>query len=575
MMCLKLEEYIQHDNQSVSDLLKPHVVDEKPVIHIFGNVSNPDGENNAPTRKSKRHTLSDVNLGSVKERAIIQREHEIGGHSTQSIEVAGSTEPAITTATPRRSSTRAKRRSMTLANSVYVLYGVKGDLYGAKEDRKSSDEIFSIRTECSKKAPKRRRRNEKLDCNASFDAMEAKNYTLDVTVTTSSVATKIDVDSTINQKGASSEKTKVMSVPSAIMSTSFSASTDDSLKVSIPLQPPTSGKATSENGTRASKIDAASTQDDELLVRNTSERKTRGAARKCHNKHVSFTQEKKSEFSQNPKPTKVRSETRRVSFTESCLANSVPTDELVCLEKNEIVTTTVAAVVGEQSIVVCENSEDVKGSSSVDPIRNQSQPKKQRVVEVKTQKAASIPLACRQRVEQQTKIDNHSQAPIASRKRTRKSTVAIDKSTLLKQKIKEQANSTVGFFNKVVIRRNVAGSLSGSKGQIRWYYNGGLMIDHRCEYCYYFVLDSNEEQKSLTIIPMIKDGVFEEEKGDEKKILDKRVLGRPRFECNILKTDKNWIRDAPMKDYLIVQDAVPVINTPLVAQEAWDIGGFN
>jgi hypothetical protein len=55
--------------------------------------------------------------------------------------------------------------------------------------------------------------------------------------------------------------------------------------------------------------------------------------------------------------------------------------------------------------------------------------------------------------------------------------------------------------------------------------------------------------------------------------VDKRLLGRPRYQCNILETDKNWIRDVSLKDYIIVPEAVAVFDTSLVAQEAWDIGG--
>ena len=35
------------------------------------------------------------------------------------------------------------------------------------------------------------------------------------------------------------------------------------------------------------------------------------------------------------------------------------------------------------------------------------------------------------------------------------------------------------------------------------------MVDHGYEFCYYFVLDYNEAKKKMTIVPIIKDCVFE------------------------------------------------------------------
>lgn len=102
------------------------------------------------------------------------------------------------------------------------------------------------------------------------------------------------------------------------------------------------------------------------------------------------------------------------------------------------------------------------------------------------------------------------------------------------------------------------------------------MINHRYEFCYYFVLHYNETKKTMTMVPMIKDGVFERPTGRKDKsitssVLDERFLGRPRYQCNILETDKNWIRDVPLEDYTVVREAVAVVDTPLVAHEAWDI----
>ena len=54
---------------------------------------------------------------------------------------------------------------------------------------------------------------------------------------------------------------------------------------------------------------------------------------------------------------------------------------------------------------------------------------------------------------------------------------------------------------------------------------------------------------------------------------DDKLLGRPRYQCNILETDKNWIRDVSLDAYVVVPEAMAVFDTSIVAQEAWDIGG--
>jgi hypothetical protein len=75
MMCLRLDEIIkeniQHGNrQTISELLQSHVVHEKPIIQLFGNVTNPESENVAPTRKSKRRCSGSGSLRGT------QQEHQ-------------------------------------------------------------------------------------------------------------------------------------------------------------------------------------------------------------------------------------------------------------------------------------------------------------------------------------------------------------------------------------------------------------------------------------------------------------------------------------------------------------------
>ena len=102
-------------------------------------------------------------------------------------------------------------------------------------------------------------------------------------------------------------------------------------------------------------------------------------------------------------------------------------------------------------------------------------------------------------------------------------------------------------------------------GRIRRHYNGGSMLDHRYEFCYYFVLHYDEPTQNVTLVPMIRNGLFMS--GNKKR------MGRYRYQCNILENNKNWILDASPNEYDIVPSAVMIMKTPVVAQEAWDIHG--
>ena len=124
-----------------------------------------------------------------------------------------------------------------------------------------------------------------------------------------------------------------------------------------------------------------------------------------------------------------------------------------------------------------------------------------------------------------------------SKEKNRKSVNQLDKSALMKQKMKSYPRDRVHFYNKVVQKKN-------SKGKVR----------------YYFVLNYNEPKGTLKLVPM-----------EPRGVLSGKREGRPRFQCIIDSTDHNFINVAAA-DY----EAVPafmVMKTPVVAQEAWDIMG--
>ena len=151
-------------------------------------------------------------------------------------------------------------------------------------------------------------------------------------------------------------------------------------------------------------------------------------------------------------------------------------------------------------------------------------------------------------------------------KRLRQAVISIDTTKLCKQKVKSYPRSRVHYYNKVVVRKRFnAVDAMPNVGRIRRHYNGGSMLDHRYEFCYYFVLHYDEPTQNVTLVPMIRNGLFMS--GNKKR------MGRYRYQCNILENNKNWILDASPNEYDIVPSAVMIMKTPVVAQEAWDIHG--
>jgi len=112
--------------------------------------------------------------------------------------------------------------------------------------------------------------------------------------------------------------------------------------------------------------------------------------------------------------------------------------------------------------------------------------------------------------------------------------VSIDKTVLIKQKVRSYPRSRIHFFNKVVkLKKGHAGE-------------------------YFFVLHYDEQHGRVRIVPMVARG----------KLSGKRE-GRPRYQTIIEDTDSNF-RSFTVADIDLVKAAM-VMKTPVIASEAWDI----
>merc|ERR1712238_653005 len=182
-----------------------------------------------------------------------------------------------------------------------------------------------------------------------------------------------------------------------------------------------------------------------------------------------------------------------------------------------------------------------------------------------------LPSASSWQKQASTYLEGESDSVGGGGKRLRQSFIPIDKTKLCKQKVKSYPRSRIHYYNKVVIRKRSSNAVDDdprSNSPIPRRYNGGSMIDHRYEYCFYFVLHYEESTSKIVLVPMIRNGLF--------MTGSKNRVGRFRYQCNILENNKNWIvQDAGntniFDEYDVVMDATMIMKTSLVAQEAWDI----
>jgi hypothetical protein len=112
--------------------------------------------------------------------------------------------------------------------------------------------------------------------------------------------------------------------------------------------------------------------------------------------------------------------------------------------------------------------------------------------------------------------------------------IPIDKTILIKQKVKSYPRSRVHFYNRVVKRK------------------GGTAEE------WFFVLNYDEGKGRARIVPMVARG----------RLSGKRE-GRPRFQAVIENSDSNFTTVA-VSEIELVRSAM-VMKTPIVASEAWDI----
>lgn len=498
MMCLKLDNYNEDNRQSVSELLQPHLVTEKPTIQVFGNVSNPDSENLVRTRKSQRRSSG---TGGFKVSETEEQDEKDKIENTFNRELQAG--EVIPDTTRRRTSNRSKRgQNSSLANSCYVLYGV--------ESGRNSSNTSEISTPIAKKS-KRKQASTKDSPKSTLGEKKAPKKNAKQIVELPSAVVKLGNSST--DEGMASASVQWNDKPPAATKTIFKGDPENS------CNPKKSLTKTLSSSPPITKI---------LSICNKENIKNNGAAIVSHLVDKSSRKRKVTQLvsAEGLSDCKMKPETEKVTLTTAGENRS-----MIEQQKSRI----------SQNMLIARK--------------------------VPTQREPEV-----------------SHPPLMSRKRSRRSIAKVIASKLLKQKVDKKSASSDDFYNQVVIRRDVQYGHEQSnddrntkhrRDNFRWCYNGGLMIDHRYEFCYYFVLNYNEAKKTMTIVPMIKDGVFEQTKGNNNNNVEERLLGRPRYQCNILETDKNWIRDVPLAEYAIVPDAVPVFETSLVAQEAWDIGGKN
>lgn len=114
----------------------------------------------------------------------------------------------------------------------------------------------------------------------------------------------------------------------------------------------------------------------------------------------------------------------------------------------------------------------------------------------------------------------------------------IDKKRLVKQRIwPSHSKGQALYYNKVVVPNPGTGTKKN----------------------YYFVLHYDEELQLVTLVPLVISGTF-------------RRNGHPRYRCQLLDTNENWIMNASAAEYVVADKVKITMRTSLVANEGWDMG---
>jgi hypothetical protein len=133
-----------------------------------------------------------------------------------------------------------------------------------------------------------------------------------------------------------------------------------------------------------------------------------------------------------------------------------------------------------------------------------------------------------------------SASPSADWKSSKTAATRIDKTDLFKQKVKSYPRSRVHYYNRVVKPKDKASKSTSSP-------------------TYYFVLNYNETDNTLCLVPMAATGS-----------LTGRHQGRPRYQAVVGDTSANFLRNVAADQYEVVP-ATMIMKTPVVASEAWDV----
>merc|ERR1711865_894273 len=542
---------------TVATLLAPHIVKDKPLIQSLGNVNNTNSDDLVPTRKSSRRSStgkdeSSLGLG-------------FGGGVVDLITPTLTATPPPPTGTSiiggRRTSNRSKRCSSTLSNTDYVTtpYGQQQKIThtgsgNPKHNSNTPPTKNAKRSRGSSSNRKRPRHTRKGSENSSSLPSSAGRVVDAVKSAVSSLLTALSPATT--------------SSAMALMNNTSTANTKNHQSVQQ-LKRNGSGQFISPaNRISGNSLDCAkenfvgqSTTDENSLPSSSSTTTTTTTTLK---------KKKKYRYPTTP-PTRVSSRAVKACEILSVASHSTKTYSTDAMNE------------------AMANSNKRARADGVDEDNDsKSSKKKARVAAPDDYMTASSLLpATSSQVQASSYLDDDTINDDSRRYSKRRSQllVSIDKSKLCKQKMKSYPRSRIHYYNKIVFRKrssilnsiimdndnNNSFTTDGpNSSSSSWFkqraYNGGTMIDHRYEYCYYFVLHYDESASKVTLVPMIRNGLF-----TSGKYKTAKVGPRYRYQCNVLDTNRNWMIDVPADDYEVVDKAIMIMKTSFVASEAWDI----
>ena len=541
---------------TVTTLLAPHIVKDKPLIQSLGNVNNTNSDDLVPTRKSSRRSSTGKDDSCI----------GFGGG------VVDLTTPTLTATPPpptgtsiiggRRTSNRSKRCSSTLSNTDYVTtpYGQQQKIPhtgsgNPKHNSNTPPTKNAKRSRGSSSNRKRPRHTRKGSENSSSHPISAGLVVDAVKSAVSSLLTALSPATT--------------SSAMALMNNTSTANTKNRPTVQQ-LKRNGSGQFISPaNRISGHSLDCTkenvvgqSTTDENSLPSSSSTTTTTTLKKK----------KKKSKY-RYPTTPPTRVSSRAVKACEILSVASHSTKTYSTDAMNE---------------AMAHSNKRVRTFAIDEENDSKCSKKKARVAAPDDYMTASSLLpATSSQVQASSYLDDETTGDDSRRYSKRRSQllVSIDKSKLCKQKMKSYPRLRIHYYNKIVFRKrsSILNSIimdndnnnsftddDPNSSSSSWFkqraYNGGTMVDHRYEYCYYFVLHYDESASKVTLVPMIRNGLF-----TSGKYKTAKVGPRYRYQCNVLDTNRNWMIDVPADDYEVVDKAIMIMKTSFVASEAWDI----